>query len=179
MASDSDSFFLAPDKSPMDMIYFPVNYAKEKMLSSNLANPIARVIYSRPKKNGRLIFTDSTVTQNFIQHYGSEWRLGANEATEIEFFRDVTVNGQNLSQGRYIIYCIPYSYKWVIFFNDNLFSWGLHFDKSKDVLKIELPVTKNNIAEEYLSMAFQEAAYGCNLVISWGDTIVKMPINFN
>jgi hypothetical protein len=40
---------------------------------------VARLIYSRPTKNGRVIFGD-------LLEYGKVWRLGANEATEIEFF---------------------------------------------------------------------------------------------
>lgn len=175
--SVNDSISLSIDKSPMDMIYFPVDYPKQKMGLSSMANPKVRLIYSRPQKDGRIIFADSTVTQNFIQHYGKEWRLGANEATEIEFFTDVTINGQKLAQSRYILYCIPYAYKWVIVFNDNLFSWGLHVDKTKDVLKVELPVTKNNTSVEFLTMSFQEAAHGCNLVMAWGDIKVTMPIN--
>ena len=38
----------------------------------------ARVVYSRPKKEGRTIFGG-------LVEYGQVWRLGANEATEIEF----------------------------------------------------------------------------------------------
>src|SRR5688572_13377510 len=46
------------DKSPMDMSYYPVDYPKLKM-SGNVAEPlIARVIYSRPQKNGRTVFGD-------------------------------------------------------------------------------------------------------------------------
>lgn len=177
--SVNDSSILSIDKSPMDMSYFPEDYPKDKMIASGLDNLVARVIYSRPQKNGRIIFTDSSVNKNFIQHYGKEWRLGANEATEIEFFKPVTINGKNLLKGRYIIYCIPYPGKWKIIFNDNLFSWGLHMDKTKDIAEIELPVITNKDEIEFFTMQFQKAAYGCNLVIAWGDIKVTMPINFN
>lgn len=174
----NDSNFLSVDKSPMDMSYFPVDYPKDKMISPNLDKPVARVIYSRPQKNGRIIFADSTATRNFIQHYGKEWRLGANESTEIEFFKDVSVAGKHLSKGRYILYCIPYPDKWELIFNDNLFSWGLHMDKSKDITKIELPVIKTNTNTEFFTMVFQPAAYGCGLVMVWGDIKVTMPVSF-
>nr|WP_315818687.1 DUF2911 domain-containing protein [Paraflavitalea speifideiaquila] len=71
---------LGVDKSPMDMAYFPVDYPKLKM-SGNAKEPlVARVIYSRPQKSGRAIFGD-------VLKYGHTWRLGANEATEIEFLK--------------------------------------------------------------------------------------------
>ena len=177
--SVNDSITLSIDKSPMDMIYFPDDYPKQKMITPDLANPVARVIYSRPQKNGRSIFADSSVTQNVIQQYGQEWRLGANEATEIEFFKPVSINGKTITTGRYIMYCIPYSDKWKIIFNENLYSWGLHIDKTKDITQIELPVIKNNIQIEYFTMLFQKATYGCNLVMAWGDIKVVLPVTFN
>ena len=177
--SVSDSLILSVDKSPMDMSYFPEDYPKEKMVTPNMANPVARVIYSRPQKNGRTIFADSSVTDNVIQHYGQDWRLGANEATEIEFYKEVAINEKKIVPGRYILYCIPYVDKWKIILNQNLYSWGLHIDKTKDIATMEIPVIKNNINIEYFTMFFQKAAYGCNLVMAWGDVKAVLPVNFN
>ena len=175
----NDTTFSSIDKSPMDMSYFPEDYPKEKMISANTGNPAARVIYSRPQKNGRVIFADSLVTKNFIQHYGLEWRLGANEATEIEFFKPVTIRGKKFSAGRYVIYCIPYPDKWKIIFNSNLFSWGLHMDKTKDLSEIELPVTKTHTETEFFTMLFQKAAYDCDLLMVWGNIKIIMPVHFS
>ena len=177
--SVNDSLLLSIDKSPMDMSYFPDDYPKQKMATPNMANPVARVIYSRPQKNGRIIFADSTITENVIQHYGQDWRMGANEATEIEFFKEVTINGNKISAGRYIIYCIPFADKWKIIINQNLYSWGLHIDKTKDLAQIDIPVIKNNVQIEYFTMLFQKSTYGCDLVMSWGDIKAVLPINFN
>lgn len=177
--SVKDSVILSIDRSPMDMSYFPEDYPKQKMLTPDMPNPVARVIYSRPQKNGRILFADSTVKENIIQYYGQEWRLGANEATEIEFFKEVTIGGKKIAAGRYIMYCIPFADKWKIILNQNLYSWGLHIDKTKDLAEIELPVIKNNMVIEYFTMLFQNSTYGCELVMAWGDTKVVMPINFN
>jgi len=174
-----DSVILSIDKSPMDMSYFPEDYPKQKMLTPDMPNPVARVIYGRPQKNGRILFADSSVKQNVIQHYGQEWRLGANEATEIEFFKEVTIGSKKIAAGRYIMYCIPYADKWTIILNQNLYSWGLHIDKTKDLAEIELPVIKNNLVIEYFTMLFQSSSYGCELIMAWGDVKVVMPINFN
>jgi hypothetical protein len=173
-----DSLALLIDKSPMDMSYFPEDYPKQKMITPNMANPVARVIYSRPQKNGRIIFADSSVTENVIQHYGQEWRLGANEATEIEFFKEVTINGKKIAAGPYILYCIPYPDKWKMIINQNLYSWGLHIDKTKDIAETDIAVTKTNIQTEYFTMHFEQTAGGCDLVMSWGDVKAVLPINF-
>lgn len=177
--SVNDSLLLSVDKSPMDMSYFPDDYPKQKMVTPDMANPIARVIYSRPQKHGRIIFADSSITENVIQYYGQDWRMGANEATEIEFFKEVTINGKKIAPGRYILYCIPYADKWKIIINQNLYSWGLHIDKTKDIAEIVIPVIKNNLQVEYFTMLFQNSTYGCDLVMAWGDVKAVLPINFN
>ncbi|MBL7702268.1 MAG: DUF2911 domain-containing protein [Ferruginibacter sp.] len=176
--SVQDSLVLSLDKSPMDMSYYPADYPKQKMVTPGMANPVARVIYSRPQKNGRIIFADSTVTENVIQHYGHEWRLGANEATEIEFFKEVAINGKKIAPGRYILYCLPYPDKWKMIINQNLYSWGLHIDKTKDIAETDIPVNKTNVEIEYFTMLFQQATGGCNLVMSWGDVRAVLPITF-
>lgn len=176
--SVKDSMILSIDKSPMDMCYFPADYPKQKMLTPKMPDPVARVIYSRPQKNGRVIFADSGTAQNVIQRYSQEWRLGANEATEIEFFKPVTINDKIIKPGRYIIYCIPKADTWKIILNNNLYSWGLHIDKSQDVAEIEIPVIKNDVSIEYFTMLFQSAAYGCDLVMAWGNVKTVLPIHF-
>ncbi len=171
--------YASVDKSPMDMSYYPPNFPSEKMNGSTAENTlIARVIYSRPQKNNRKIFADSLNEKNYIQLYGKEWRLGANEATEIEFFKPVTILGNKVAAGRYIIYCIPYSDKWVIRLNTNLFSWGLHMNTKKDILQVTLPVSKNNDVIESFTMVFIKADKGANLVMAWGNLKVSLPIVF-
>ncbi len=88
------------DKSPMDMSYWPANYPILKMSGKAKDVPVARVIYGRPLKNGRDIFGG-------IIKYNELWRLGANEASEIEFFKNVKIDGKAIPKGRYTLYCIP------------------------------------------------------------------------
>src|SRR5579875_1407557 len=85
------------DKSPMDMVYFPNNYPVLKIQGKATDPLIARIIYSRPQRNNRPIFGD-------LVKYGEVWRLGANEATEIEFFKDVNIGGKKVAKGRYTLY---------------------------------------------------------------------------
>jgi hypothetical protein len=73
----------AVDKSPLDICYYPLRYPNLKV-QDKITEPLtARVIYSRPKKEGRTVFGG-------LVEYGKLWRLGANEATEIEFYKPVT-----------------------------------------------------------------------------------------
>src|ERR1700760_3620077 len=75
------------DKSPMDMAYFPTDYPVLKIQDKAPGPLVARAIYSRPQKNGRKLFGE-------LVEYGKVWRLGANEATELEFFQDVKIDNK-------------------------------------------------------------------------------------
>ncbi len=165
------------DKSPMDISYYPVNYPKQLMDKNDSAELAARVIYSRPHKMGREIF-GKEAPPKCIQQYGAYWRLGANEATEIEFFKPVSINGKKIAKGRYIIYCIPYETKWNIVLNSNLFSFGLHQDTSKNLVQFEIPVQHTTDDIEFFTMVFQKSATGADLVMVWGDTKAVLPISF-
>lgn len=159
------------DKSPMDMIYFPVDYPKLRMSGQATEPPITRVIYSRPKKDGRVIFGN-------VVKYGSPWRLGANEATEIEFFQNVSIFDQNIPKNRYILYCIPYPDKWTLILNNGLYSWGLKIDSAKDVYKFTVPIRKIDQPLEVFAMEFQSANGMANLVIGWDSVRAMLPIKF-
>jgi Protein of unknown function (DUF2911) len=158
------------DKSPMDMIYFPVDYPKLKMSHTTNIPPVARIIYSRPHREGRKIFGE-------LLKYGEPWRLGANEATEIELHRDVTIQNKKVAKGRYILYCIPYENKWTIVFNSNVDSWGLKMDSRDDVYKFDVPLTFNSsLLIEYFTIAFEKTDKGFDMLMVWENMTARLPI---
>lgn len=165
------SNYTIPDLSPMDMIYFPSDYPLKKMSGAFSTQPLARIIYSRPQKQGRNIFGS-------LIKYNEPWRLGANEATELEFFSTATIQNKIIKPGRYTLYCIPEEKKWTIVVNTNLYTWGLRPDKEKDIFKFEVPVEKTNTTIEYFTMAFEGSGKNTDLLILWDDTKTKLPINF-
>lgn len=162
--------FPAMDKSPMDMSYCPNGYPVSK-IQDKLTDPlVARVVYSRPQKNGRVIFGE-------LVEYGKVWRLGANEASEIEFFKTVHVNGKKVKKGRYTLYCIPYADKWTIIINKETDTWGsFKYDEKKDLLRADVPIQKQAESLDAFVMAFDKTSTGYNLNIAWDDIRVSMPI---
>jgi hypothetical protein len=131
---------------------------------------LARVIYSRPQKDNRVIFGD-------LIEYNTIWRLGANEATEIEFFKEVKIGGKKLAKGRYTMYAIPTPSQWTIIFNKDTDIWGaFKYDEKKDVLRTDVPVQKTTEASDAFTMGFTKSANGANLIIAWDDVSVTLPI---
>jgi hypothetical protein len=159
------------DVSPMDMSYYPVDYPKLKMTNTAVEPLIARVIYSRPHLQGRELF-------HGLLNYNQPWRLGANEATELDLFKDVTILGKKVSEGRYVLYCIPHTDNWTIVFNKNIDTWGLKPDPSKDAYRFNIPITQTDSRIEFFTMVFQKAGSGANLLMAWGNVEARLPINF-
>ena len=166
------SNYTNPDRSPMDMVYFPTDYPLLKMAGKTSAPPLMRIIYSRPQKQGRPIFGG-------LVKYDVPWRLGANESTEIEFFSAATVAGKTVKAGRYVLYCIPQETKWIFVLNSNLYSWGLEQNKLKDLMQFEVPVEKTNLAIEYFTIACEKKSEKSTaLIFLWDDVKAKLPISF-
>lgn len=159
------------DVSPMDMSYFPVDYPKIKMTNPAAPAPVARLVYSRPHLANRKLFND-------ILKFDEPWRLGANESTEIDFYRAVTIQNKKINPGRYILYSIPHKDNWTIVLNSNIDTWGLKQDVTKDVYRFDTPVTTGNPTLEFFTMVFEKADKGANLIIGWDDVLAKLPINF-
>lgn len=158
------------DKSPMDMSYYPVNYPVLKLQNKVTEPLVMRIIYSRPQLNGRKVFGD-------LQKFGEVWRLGANEVTEIQFFKDVWINNKKIKKGRYSLYCIPYGDKWTLIVNKETDVWGLMYNAAKDVIRTDIPVEKNNTTEA-LTIIFEKSNKGANMLLYWEDVKTVLPIVF-
>src|ERR1700749_4890305 len=153
------------DSSPLDISYYPVDYPVLKVQEKTNEPLIARVVYSRPQKRGRKLFGD-------LIQYGQVWRLGANEATEIEFFRDVKIDNKTVKKGRYTLYALVNEDSWVLIFNKETDTWGaFRYDSAKDILRATVPVEKQDSVIEAFSIAFQKAPKGADLVITWDDVL--------
>ncbi len=158
------------DKSPMDIAYYPANYPVLKIQNKVTEPLLARVVYSRPKKELRTIFGG-------LVEYGKIWRLGANEATEIEFFKNVTINGKKIPKGRYTLYAIVNENTWTFIVNKETDTWGsFRYDSTLDAVRVEVPVQKMEEQVESLAMNFIKVNGHVNLVVAWENVKASLPI---
>ncbi|MGZ5245835.1 MAG: DUF2911 domain-containing protein [Flavitalea sp.] len=162
-----------PDKSPMDICYYPDNYPVLKIQNKVTLPPVCRIVYSRPFKNGREVYGE-------LIEFGKVWRLGANEATELELFKDAKVNNQKLKKGRYSMFAIPYPDKWTIIINKDTDVWGaFQYDQKKDVTRFDVKTEKINEAAEAFTMFFDKGNdKNTNLVIAWDKVKTTIPFSF-
>lgn len=161
----------ALDKSPMDMSYWPDQYPLLKFQGKVTALPYARIIYGRPQRDGRVIFGE-------LIRYNELWRLGANEATEIEFYQHVKIGGKVIPKGKYTLYCIPAESDWTFILNRDTDSWGaFKYDIKKDVVRVKVKIKKNSVPTETFSIYFDKTTTGANMVVSWDVVSASLPIS--
>lgn len=130
--------------------------------------------YSRPSVRGRVIF--GTQEQGALQPYGVYWRLGANEATEITFNKDVTFNGSPLKAGTYRFYAVPGASEFEIIANSALGVWGVFEpDPALDVMKTKIPVEKIAPVEQF-TITLTPGDGGININFEWADVRLVAPV---
>ena len=109
---------------------------------------------------------------------GTVWRTGANETTEIIFYKDMKIQGTKIPAGTYSLYTIPGESDWKVILNKKLHTWGAYsYDQSKDLGRFTAEVKESEAEIEVLSIRFDNVSGGYHLVIGWGSKEVRLPIS--
>ncbi len=156
-------------------------FSQLKTPSASTASEIEQVVglteieveYNRPSKRGRVIFGN-------LVPFGKIWRTGANSGTEISFSTDVSINGENINKGTYSIFSIPNEDSWQIIFYSDLDLWSVprNWEESKIIFQSNFKSNTNNKLVETFSISFEDITNNnVNLVFSWDDTNVIVPID--
>jgi hypothetical protein len=135
-----------------------------------------KVDYGRPFKKGRVIF--GSAEDKALLPHGKYWRLGANEATEVTFSKNVLFAGKPLNAGSYRLYCVPSASSWALTLNSEL---GVMFgvaeaDHALDVLQVEVPVEAAPSETEQLTIDYSSDSTAASMNIMWDKALVRVPI---
>lgn len=162
LAQGQEPEFPKLDMSPMDLA----------TATTPEGETVARVIYGRPQKRGREIFGK-------LVPYGEVWRTGANEASELTLFQDMSIGGETIEAGSYSFYTIPQEHEWTIILNKTINTWGAYdYQVQQDRARIKVPVRQLNNPLETLSMLFEPTDKGVTLKLGWDDRYVEVPFQY-
>jgi hypothetical protein len=101
--------------------------------------------YSSPFAKNRTIW-DSLVPYDVV------WRTGANEATIVEFSKDVKIGDNEIGAGSYSLFSIPQENGFTVILNAVVDQWGAYeYDEKQDVLRFEVDASVTEYSE---SMTF-------------------------
>lgn len=120
-----------------------------------------QIQYGQPSVKGR------TIGDNLEPKAGKVWRTGANEATVIEFSKDVKVEGKALKAGKYALFTIwDGKDGWTVIFSSNTGQWGAYdYKEAEDVLRIQVKGAKGTFSEKLQLNANNSGKVDVN----WGD----------
>ncbi len=163
------------------------------VVKQDFSTSFIEINYSRPSMRGRKIFGD-------IVPFGKVWRTGANTATKITFGEDVWLDGSNIApgtempdmapgtnyeithhvipKGTYALYTVPGRNAWKIILNKGIGNWGTSgFDPKDDVAEFRVQATKSGETVQSFTISVDNITGNkCNLVLSWEDTKVVIPV---
>jgi hypothetical protein len=153
--------FVKVDASPMDAAAFPSNWRE--------ADKLVKVVYSRPQLKGRTL--DKLAPNDKV------WRTGANEATEITFYKNVVFGGKEVSAGTYTLFTIPTNEDWTVILSKQKNVWGSYFyDEKDDVVRVKGIVTTSDEPIEAFSIVFEGENNDTTMYLGWGNKIVSVPV---
>lgn len=156
--------FESIDKAPHDISYYR---------ESRITKPLVKVLYGRPSVEENTEIFGSVIPFNEL------WRTGANEATEIKFYKDTFFGNIQIKAGTYVLYTVPGESEWEIILSSNTDVLGaFQYDPLFDVAKIRVPVKKSESLKTF-SIAFKKQnETNAKMVLAWGSTRVNVPLNF-
>jgi hypothetical protein len=157
------------------------------------------VTYGRPYKKGRVIFgqakdrawlpkgkfwtdgfralTGLPRTTGALVPDGKYWRLGANDATEISFNKNINFAGKPVNAGRYRMYAVPNHDTWHITLNSELGKFGYNEPNySLDVVTVDVPVETAPSETEQFTISFDNDSSGVKMNFIWDKTLVRVPL---
>ncbi|MBB6612238.1 DUF2911 domain-containing protein [Pontibacter sp. Tf4] len=131
------------------------------------------VSYSRPSLRGRTIGKD-------VVPYGEMWRTGANSPTLIKFADEVTIQGNKVPAGEYVLMSIPAQNEWTIILHKNKDLWGNNdakYDAANDQLRFKVKPQTNPRTIESFTINFANLKNNsADVELLWGKEIASFTI---
>ena len=124
------------------------------------------ITYGRPALNGRDLLAQAPV--------GFVWRLGKDQATEIDTAADLDVNGTTVKAGKYSLWVKRVSdSEWHLAFHPKTGVWGAPALESGYVA--ELPLTQSSASKpvETLTIGLSDVSGKAHVAIEWGTFVLS------
>ncbi|MER2996012.1 DUF2911 domain-containing protein [Pontibacter populi] len=131
------------------------------------------ISYSRPSLKGRKFGKD-------VVTYGEMWRTGANSPTLIKFNDDITIQGNKVPAGEYVLMTIPAQNEWTVILHKNKELWGNNdakYDKANDQLRFVVKPQTNPRTIETFTINFANLKNNsADVELLWGKEIASFTI---
>ena len=131
------------------------------------------IAYSRPSLKGRTIGKD-------VVPYGEMWRTGANSPTLIKFNDEITIQGNKVPAGEYVLITIPTQKEWTVILHKNKELWGntdARYNQANDQLRFKVKPQTNPKSIESFTINFTNLkSNSADVELMWGKEIASFTI---
>ena len=138
--------------------------------SVTVAGKLIRINYSAPSMRGRKIFGG-------LEPYNHVWRAGANDATALHTDANLDISGLSVPKGDYTLFVYLDPQQWQLIVSKQTGEWGLDYDKSHDLGRVKMDMSKPPKPIETYKMTL--SSLGGNkgkLQLAWENTIAEVTI---
>src|ERR1051325_4801509 len=104
--------------------------------------------YSSPRVNGRKIFGG-------IVPNGGVWPVGGSPAATFTSDSDLTIGGEDVPAGNYLLFAIPAADKWTLIISKKKSGSNSHYSKDDDLLRADMRISKMPQLVEDFTIAYE------------------------
>lgn len=145
---------------------------KPQEVSVQIAGKTINISYSAPSMRGRKIFGPGGLEGNT-----TVWRAGADDATCMHTDAPLDMNGLTVPAGDYSLWVDLTGGKWQLIVNKQTGQWGTNYDKSQDLGKVAMTMSKTPAPVEQFKMTLTAAGGNKGkLDLAWENTMAT--VNF-
>ena len=142
--------------------------------SVTIAGKKIEISYSAPSVRGRKIFGEGGQVSGDPTY--PVWRAGADEATTIHTEAPLDIKGLAVPAGYYTLWVDVGSNPWQLVVNKQTGQWGTDYDKSKDLGRVSMTITKPGAPIETYKMTLaSEGGNRGKLTLEWENFIASVP----
>lgn len=135
------------------------------------------IVYSSPRVKGREghIYTkDGLISHD--KNY-PVWRAGANAATSLHTDGDISIGDLKVPAGDYTLFVdISDPAQWTLIVSKDTGEWGLSYDKSKDLGRVPMKMSKPAAMVEDLKYTIKSHGKKGTVTLEWEDVGASVPI---
>lgn len=135
-----------------------------------LGAPVA-VKYGSPRLRGR------SGVSRALAASGAVWRTGANEATTIDFGRDMIVGNVRVPAGRYSLWTQVRGEGAELIINKEAGQWGTEYHKGMDLARVTLQTAVVDSPIENFTIGLVNGGSGWELLIEWDTFRWSTPLS--
>ena len=106
------------------------------------------------------------------------WRAGAQDATLLHTDADLEIGNLHVPKGEYTLFInLADPAHWQLIVNKQIHQWGLTYDKSQDLGRVNMEMSKTPASVEVMKWTVTNSGGNRGRIqLEWGDTAASVPV---